>query len=310
MKNWDKLVLSTPKGTLFQTSKWLSIFDPQPQLIYSVEGEEILGGLIYTETRKKRLKGINIPPYTPVFSPLWTGELQDHKDLTNYRSFISFLTGHLGKSQVIDFINYADNLDIIPYMWDKYISRPGITYQVRKKDFNIGDVHKSKARYIKKLIKLVEEGELIINTDPDVARIRDMQVEVARRNNFNANIGIIEKLCASEALAGHWTAISIQDKQGQYLAGCIAPHDNYRAYHIVNASTEVSGNSLLNKANFLLTFILAQKTLESGRILDFEGSTLKGVEEFYRQMGGEQVLRFRSTKFNIFGIGDLISRFL
>ncbi|CAN0313795.1 unnamed protein product, partial [Ectocarpus fasciculatus] len=85
LKNWDKFVLSTPKGTLFQTSKWLSIFDPQPQLIYSVEGEEILGGLIYTETRKKRLKGINIPPYTPVFSPLWTGELQDHKDLTNYR---------------------------------------------------------------------------------------------------------------------------------------------------------------------------------------------------------------------------------
>lgn len=69
---------------------------------------------------------------------------------------------------------------------------------------------------------------------------------------------------------------------GELLASALLVQDDRRLYHLINNTTE-KGRAML--ANHWLMHELIREYSGSNRILDFEGSMLPGVEQFYRQFG-------------------------
>ena len=74
-------------------------------------------------------------------------------------------------------------------------------------------------------------------------------------------------------------------KDGEVLAGSVLVHDSARAWHIVNGVRR-GRTGLDARANLLCLSACIRVTLDAGRVFDFEGSLLPGVEEYYRTMGG------------------------
>lgn len=303
---WNDFVLNNPHGSIFQTTHWLKNVSTDWVLYYVEDNNGILGGFLTSKSRKHLLKGIHIPPYTPVYGPVWREPLESLKSIKAYRHFIEQLIMLIDDVKIIDLLLYDKTTDLFVWKWNRYFIRPAITFQVTEPAYNINMVHKSKSRYIKKLLTLIEKEEIKIQENPDLHKVIDLQIETAKRAGFNSNSNILRKIVNDKCLSKYIFGLAITTKDGEYLSGCIAPTDNYRRYHLINASKR-NEDSLLDKTNLLLTFLLVKDTINSGQIMDFEGSMVRGVEEFYKQMGGEMKMRYRFSQFNIPVLKNLLT---
>lgn len=78
---------------------------------------------------------------------------------------------------------------------------------------------------------------------------------------------------------------SVLKKDGTLLATALILKDNKRLYNILNTTTLVGRNL---KANHYLFYLLINEFSEQDLILDFEGSSLTGVAEFYLGFGAKK----------------------
>jgi Acetyltransferase (GNAT) domain len=75
-----------------------------------------------------------------------------------------------------------------------------------------------------------------------------------------------------------------RDLDGQPVATLLVVHDDRTSYQIVSGVDMTVHNS---PAGALLTWRAIRDALNAGRIFDFEGSRIRGVEEYYRRWGGQ-----------------------
>lgn len=289
--------MSSSNGSIFQTTVWLRAFGEELNLFYYLRGEKIVFGFLFIISKKYKVRGSFIPPYTPVYAPFHDLDLANSSELNLYRSLVRELSSRLNY-KILDHICYSSKVDLLSFKWNSHFIRPSVTYQLEGKKYDLSSIHQSKRRYVKKLQKLLDCGELKLIENAEIAKIISLQEELSSIKKFNSNLRILKSICSNEELQNNFLAMAIADKDDNYLSCCWVPYDNFRAYHILNISSNHE-DSLLDKANFLLTFIVVSKVLESGRTMDFEGSSIPGVEEFYRHMGGLQELRYRMTKVDV-----------
>jgi hypothetical protein len=75
-----------------------------------------------------------------------------------------------------------------------------------------------------------------------------------------------------------------RDLNVQPGAALLVVNDDRTSYQIVSGVDMSSRNS---PAGALLTWRAICDALKAGRIFDFEGSRIRGVEEYYRRWGGQ-----------------------
>jgi hypothetical protein len=195
------------------------------------------------------------------------------------------------------------------FKWLGFITRPITTFRISSTEFDLESIHKSKRRYVKSLIKLLDEGSIKFVENADPLKVIELQRNVAEKRGFSSKEHILQEVVGNANLRKNIWCMALSDLDGQYLAGCLAPFDKNTVYHLVNAS-KFHPDKLLSKANILLTFLLTKRAVDSGRIMDFEGSMLKGVEEFYRHFGGKPEYRFRLTKYNLAPLNKILNKLL
>ncbi|TAG10622.1 MAG: hypothetical protein EAZ35_01885 [Sphingobacteriia bacterium] len=102
----------------------------------------------------------------------------------------------------------------------------------------------------------------------------------------NGNYEQFENYCSSDlAKKNKCFTRTILNKEGALLATALFLSDHKRLYNILNTTT-LEGRSM--KANHYLFYLLMNEFSEQHLILDFEGSSLPGVAEFYGGFGAEQ----------------------
>ena len=70
------------------------------------------------------------------------------------------------------------------------------------------------------------------------------------------------------------------DRKDQLLAACILLIDNSRIYNIISC---ITNEGKIAQANYFLYDQLIKEFSKSKFILDFEGSDVKGIAEFYNR---------------------------
>lgn len=273
------------EGNVFQSPEYLYLLNKESKYaIFRDEEGNLKATFPLSLSRKARIKGNFIPPYGHLYGPL----LKDKNDLEAVISAIP--KKWLGALNSIKLV--LDDHDLLPLLKSKGIITPTQCHRVESTTSDLpATINSSKKRYLKKLLKLQESGEILLKEGKDcIDDLVHLQQQTAEKNNFNSSIELLERLirhCPNDMSYSF-----VLYYKNEPIAGAWCPFDNRYAYHLVNASKDHS-DSLINKANILCTYLSIQKALDLNLGFDFEGSNLPGVANFYRQMGGKPVIYYR-----------------
>lgn len=274
-------------GRVFQRLSYLRSYGKPLHGLVAIKNGIIIGAFIYYIFRKHGIWGIHIPPYAHFFGPVIASE-----ERTNVALLKSILN-QVVRGNLVELKVSLDLEDILPFVELGGRCMAIQTHVVAStSNYSENSIHASKRRYLKKLLALLEKGLIKVKYGREcLDDILFLQRRTAEKSNFSAHEvslqGIVNGLDDDE-----FFALAIYDNNNQPISGAFCPYDNEYAYHIINASVKHE-DSLLNKSNILATFLAVQQAGLRGLKFDFEGSSIFGVAEFYRQMGGAPVILHR-----------------
>ncbi len=292
---WNRFVDDNPDGTIFHKTDWLELIDTDIEICTIWVDEEIKAGIALIKTKKNGVSGFHIPPYTQFFSPLFAKSDEKTNALTEEHTCISALLDEIKKANHIDFKLPKGHQSILPYHWKGFETSVSITHVITGslQDY-LANLNKNKLRELKKLQLLLDSGEITIQYEINETDLKQLLQQTAERKGFDANSVLVSKLVmnAPDSLAKKYI---IRSKEHGLLAFGFFPYDHKAVYNLVNASVRVT-DPVLKTVNLLLLYQAIEFALGTGRLFDFEGSMLKGVETFCRLMGGIQVPVYRVQK--------------
>jgi len=291
---WDEFVDQHPAGTIFHKTTWLRLVDPGIKIHVLETGGVIKAGLALIKTKRNRVTGYHIPPYTQYFSPLYSGG-GSKNSLTEEHECITALLDSISDAKHMDFKLTRGHQSILPYHWKGFETSVTITHTVTGTlDNYLAQLNKNKLRELKKLLTLVDTNDLSIETSIKESELNELMRHTTERKKFDANEKIVTGIVMN---AGDDIAkkILIRSKSHGLLAFGFFPYDKKAVYNLINASVRVE-DPVLKTINLLMIYKAIEFALNTGRTFDFEGSMLKGVEAFCRLMGGTQVPVYRVQK--------------
>lgn len=276
---------------VFQTAAWLSLTGSglTAAVCYD-EQDKIIGYLPLVTSKKFRINGYHIPPYTPYFGPVIY-----EKDVLKKSEIIEELIKPFKKAGHIDFVIRPGDADIVNYTRLGFTVEGSQTHIIdHKKGYSLNNIHGSKRRYVKKLKELENHGKFnILKGKEAVDALIKLNIETEERAGFRGNRDVLKLLL--ENFATEETAFVICTVDNLPLAGAFCPADEHYAYHVINASSRHK-DSLLDKTNLLSAYKMAENAVLKGKSFDFEGSNIPGVAAFYRMMGGVPEFNYRMMK--------------
>ena len=300
---WDHYVLNHPEGTIFHTTNWLSRINPEIEVYVQMKEEVIEGGIALIKTTKNKCKGYHIPPYTPYFGPLF-GNTEREKQffsLNTYYKFCADLLKSIPKSGHYDFKVSNSFHNILPFHWKGFQTSVLATYTIQKslEDY-LKQLNKNKYRELKKLLAEEKAGNIKVIEDQRLPEIVSLLETTAKRKNFKSNASIVKQLFEKPDSSFMKTFL-IESKDLGVISAGLFLFDNKRVYNLLNVSKDID-HPVYKTINLLTLYKGISFALDSNRIFDFEGSMIKGVESFYRLMGGTHtpLYRLQKSKFYYF----------
>lgn len=288
----DRLFLEE-HGTVFHDPSFLTSVGRDFRYVVVADREtgEIAGALPLVKSRKFGMFSYHIPPFGYRFGPVVSSAFASNKE-----EIIDCLLRVVQRESHVDFNLSLSDEDIIPYKTHGFSILASQTHQVEKAtSYNLNSVHVSKRRYLKKLINLLESGQILVNNGADcLSDLLAIYRQNANMVGFASHDKELEALFHNLSERRYYAHV-LYSKNGEPLAGAFCPYDRHFAYHLINASVS-HGDKMLARANILSTYLAVEKGLNLGIGFDFEGSNLPGVASFYRMMGGEPRIVFRLQK--------------
>lgn len=291
---WDQYVLNHPAGTIFHTTQWLKLISDEVQVLSQLKEGSLTGGIALIKTKKYRVKGFHIPPYTQFSSPLF-GNLVSVYSISEENAFLEDIINNLPAADHIDFKLPRGHQNILPYIWKGFDTNINLTYVVEGSLENyLSKLNKNKLRELNKLFMMLQTGELLIEETIGKEELSFVLKATSARKKFDFHDNIAMNIVLN-APTSFTKKIIIRSKTTGVLAFGFFPFDDKCVYNLINASVRVE-HSVLKTINLLLIYKAIEFALSTGRIFDFEGSMLKGIENFCRLMGGVQYPIYRVQK--------------
>ncbi|QSE96805.1 hypothetical protein [Fulvivirga lutea] len=292
---WDEYVRNHPEGTIFHTSKWLQSHRGDLVVLVEKKANRILGGVAFIVKNRFGVKGIHNLPYTPFRGPLF-GDINSKKHFKSHSKkadFIEQVTNKL-KYGHVEFLLSTNDFNTLPYKWSGFTDQRLVTYQINDiANYSINNVTSNKRREIEGFLNLMENGEIELLINQELEMILELQKETGARSGFNPMTHILKDLLSS--ISGNYFSLGLKSKKYGLFSGGIFPFDNHTVYNLINGSKRID-HPVYKNANACLVYHAILMAKEKNKKFDFEGSSIKGVEQFYRMMGGVQHTRFRVLK--------------
>jgi hypothetical protein len=295
--SWDALVGKSPHGTVFHYSWWLGVTAASFRILgVRSEKGELIGGLPLPAKSVGGLKLLHAPVLTPYLGPIFDISAVDGPcdQLHLMRSCGEALARAIGSFDSFRYIAGADAPDLQGFLWAGFSASLAYTFRFSSRQ-SVGEISKAMTRtHLQKLTKA-----------------KRLNLEVARDGALETLMALnrmtFERKAAAVPFDGSlvlrlWEAARAREQANLYVAktdknepvaALFTVHDERTTYQIISgfnpAFADVPGQNLV-----LWTAI--QDAIEAGRNYDFEGSSLRGVETFYRRWGCEAVPVWRIEK--------------
>jgi len=284
-------VAKHPGGTVFHTTTWLE--QVADDIRVSVAGDgTIQGGIALARFRKLGQLGYHIPPYTPYGGPLAGEASRGFAANTRSSALIEQLIRSVSGAAHLDFTLPPEPQDILPYSLAGCDVSAAVTHRLRENGVPLLQRIESRSRtYLQRLSQLLAEGEITATWDDSYDEILEIWSQTGDRKGFATRHARLSRM-VSHLGTTCFRSVMLRTAVGEPLAGQICAKDSRTYYNLIPAINK-SATGLLGRAGLLSCYLMINDAWSTGRVFDFEGSSIRGVAEFYRRMGGERLPVFR-----------------
>jgi hypothetical protein len=305
--DWDRFVYKAGNGTIFQTAWWYRSWGIKFDIYASLNKDgEIEAGMPVYISRYEHIpkflgvQGVTSAPLTPVNGPVFKDCAKIARSSKNgyVKEELLCCIESLPRADFYDLHLWRFCSDLTPFIWNGFETNVYHTYVIPAGDMDTwkNNTSSGNRRFLKKAYaEAEEEGYSKIETGLPFDEISIPFTETEEAKKYKERL--FERMpkwleTVLERKAG--TSYLIRDKEGRPACSSIMVWDNRTAYLLMNGTLKSMRRE--SHVNMLLYERMIEDALGMGLDFDFEGSTLRGVERFYRGWGGEIRPCFRVTK--------------
>ncbi len=289
-EEWNKFVDESPQGSIFNKTWWMDAVQARYEIYVCIDkNKDIIGGMILTFDKNGN---ISMPLLTQTLGILFS-DFNDCKyatKLTKEKDIIESLIKYIPNDKQY-FMQYNYNFtNWLPFMWNGYSQYCRYTYVID----NLDDVDEIKSNfksntrgYINKSIK----RGLKIKEDLSIEDFYYINKKTFERQGLNIPYSL-EFLKHFDNFLKQYNAcksIFILNEDGKIIAGIYLVYDKRTTYYLM------SGVDNSEKSSGAISFALWEAIKFSRNVskcFDFEGSCIRGIEEFFRSFGAKQKMYF------------------
>jgi Acetyltransferase (GNAT) domain len=282
---WDALVERSPHGTVFHCSWWLDIACRQFNILGVRDRRgSLCAGVPLARKKRAGLTLFHAPQLTPFQGPIFdTSNINDRCErLHLMRSAGELMARGMPRFDSFRCMVGARGPDLQGFLWAGFRAELAYTFRA-------------------------PAGQPIQSVEAQITRTHMQKLAKAKRLGLrvtrNDDVESFAKLCKIGAVHGErllyppelpmrlWSVAFERGKSDFYIArtaanepiaGLLTVHDARTTYQIVSAfdpaKREIPGS-------YLLLWTALTEALAADRDFDFEGSALRGVEQYYRKWG-------------------------
>jgi hypothetical protein len=286
---WDALVSKSTHGTVFHHSWWLAATgSPFHILVVRDEHGEIAGGLPLPAKNAHGLKLLHSPSLTPYLGPIFDLSGADGvcEQLHLMRSCGEALARSIGAFDSFRQVAGAAGPDLQGFLWAGFTASLAYTFRFSANQ-SVAEISKAMTRtHMQKLTK-AKRLNLEVSRHGRVETLVELNRMTFDRKKTDVpfDAGLVLRLWEAANSRGN-ADLYVATGEKVPIAALFTVHDARTTYQIVSgfnpAFPDLPGQNLV-------LWTALQDTIEAGRNYDFEGSSLRGVETFYRRWGCDAV---------------------
>ncbi len=301
--DWDDFVRRAKGGTIFHTSWYLLALtdDLRIDVLRDKEGR-IEAGMVTMPMRFLGTKAARRPEFTAYNGPL-IRESAKKSHVLRVSQEKKLLLQLLAESPAMGMYDYClppEHTDLMPYLWNGFDVSLGYTYQVPP--CPLAEWHRemtpSHRRDLRKGYQLMKDSSGTVTTTADYEEFCELFRDTAEYKSMSIRAG-------APRLRQWWNRLADRDAGRIYLAreangrsvcATLLLWDHVSGYYVASGIRKEARHGPLNLWSRVLIDRMVQDTHEKGLTFDFEGSTVPGVERFFRGWGGRCVPKYRVVK--------------
>jgi hypothetical protein len=285
-EQWDALVSLSPHGTVFHYSWWLRATGSDFRILgYWDDDGNLVGGIPLPYKKRAALTLYHSPQLTPYLGPIF--------DLTSVdKTADALLIMRDVGEQLAQAIRGYDSLiytagatapDLQGFLWAGFHADLGYTFRIEA-GTTVDQAFQQISRTHRQ--KLNKSAEYLIETADDVSVLSKISNQTFERQGIARPYSedYLQCLWQEASRRNRGVIYTARDVHGTHAAALFIVYDYRSSYQIVSGVDMSVPNS---PAGGLLTWRGICDALNAGRTFDFEGSGIRGVEQYYRRWGGQ-----------------------
>lgn len=282
-------------NSVFEQGWWLDVVAPGKwSEVILQEDDSVVLRLPYM----MRGNVISMPPFTQTLGPWIKQEYRiaqkGNSHLRKQKELIAQMITKL-PSNFTSFDMSFDSLNtyILPYRWHGFTFSPGFSYRIN----NLQDLDALYERMSKTVIKNIKTArnkvEVIESSDSKILLTLLSLTFSQQGRKLPFSPVLIEQILDASIMRGNGKLLVARDKNNNYHSCAFLLYDDRVCYYLFGGSDSKfrSGGA---QSLVLWEAIKFASTVSAK--FDFEGSMVEGIENFFRQFGGEQVINYHVTK--------------
>lgn len=280
-------------NSIFEQPIWLDIVaHGQWEEVLVKDGDKVIARMPYVFKHGN----IVMPPFTQTLGPWIAPEYREFQrgnaQLRKQKEIIAELLSQLPAYKSFSMTFDSANKYILPYRWYNFSFASTFSYRIE----NLSDIDGVYANFGKTVLKNIKTArhkvQIIESNDSDkMLELRKMTFKAQGRDAKELNV--IQKIIESSIEKGIGKLLFAVDEKDNVHTGGLFIYDKDVCYYRVGASNP---KFLSSGAASLLLWKAIQFSSKVSKSFDFEGSMVEGIENFFRQFGGRQIINYHVTK--------------
>jgi Acetyltransferase (GNAT) domain len=283
---WDSLVDKSPHGTVFHKTWWLQAAGCDFEILgcWNQQGE-LSAGIPLPRKKRGGLTLCHSPALTPYLGPVFDlAEADSARDkLYLMRSRGESLARAVHPFDSFCQIAGTEAPDFQGFLWAGFHVEIGYTFR-----FGAGttpeQVFRDAARTHRQRLNPKRNEGISIECGSDVSALLELNRSTFSRQGRSApySESLVRDLFDAAAAHDCGVVYVARGPRGRPLSSIFVVRDSRASYQIVSG---IDWNEHNMDAGYLATWQAIRDALDSGRAFDFEGSRIRGVEQYYRRWG-------------------------
>lgn len=290
LDKYNKLVDISAEGTIFHKTWWLNIFKYYYGTSYSVnfygvfENDELVAGMPIPKYNKFGMKYIYFPKLTPYLGSIFLNKIieKKYREISWKKNINTELAKILGKEGTCLYYCFGQNhIDMQPFIWQHFDIGVRYTYVLKLDELDAVWMNLDRKRR-NNILKSYKQNYIIKSGEID--RYIEMNEQTMKRQNHAILNEKLWKNIFDECKKNNSCEVFTVYINNEVTAALFLIWDAKRSYYIGGGIKE-SAQSMMS----LLIWEAIKYTKEKLNLneFDFEGSSVKSIESYFREFGGD-----------------------